>query len=356
MKECKKDDNKFFLYLITPVITSCTINLRDQSIGCRGLNWDSPSLRLSSTKSTLRREASNLAQTVETLLETCATLTKQVANLEQDKIAQAIEITKLKKRVRRRMHPKKGKIAKLDVNEDVTLVDVKEDMNADDTDEAEPAEVEEVIKVFIAAKLRTEVVTNVATTITDAQVPKASALRRRRGVVIQDLEETATALVVVHTEARKNMMIYLKNMAGFKMDFFKGMTYNDIRPIHEKHYNSIKSFLKKGVEEVTVPEEGSKRKGYSLNQDAAKKQRIDEELILPVKKKYPLTRFTLEQMLNNVRLEVKEESKMSLELLKLVRRQILELMLLKRPKENTKCISAAGEELTAAKHKLKLLV
>nr|GEU65907.1 hypothetical protein [Tanacetum cinerariifolium] len=30
-------------------------------------------------------------------------------------------------------------------------------------------------------------------------------------------------------------------------------------------------------------------------------------------------------------------------------------MLLKRPKENTKCVSAAGEELTAAKHKLKLL-
>nr|GEZ81028.1 hypothetical protein [Tanacetum cinerariifolium] len=36
--------------------------------------------------------------------------------------------------------------------------------------------------------------------------------------------------------------------------------------------------------------------------------------------------------------------------------KLLELMLLKRPKENTKCISAAGEELTAAKHKLKLLV
>nr|GEY44479.1 hypothetical protein [Tanacetum cinerariifolium] len=35
---------------------------------------------------------------------------------------------------------------------------------------------------------------------------------------------------------------------------------------------------------------------------------------------------------------------------------LLELMLLKRPKENTKCVSAADEELTAARHKLKLLV
>nr|GFB07998.1 hypothetical protein [Tanacetum cinerariifolium] len=33
---------------------------------------------------------------------------------------------------------------------------------------------------------------------------------------------------------------------------------------------------------------------------------------------------------------------------------LLELMLLKRSKENTKCVSAAGEELTAAKHKLEL--
>nr|GEV87841.1 hypothetical protein [Tanacetum cinerariifolium] len=41
-------------------------------------------------------------------------------------------------------------------------------------------------------------------------------------------------------------------------------------------------------------------------------------------KKYPLTHVTLEQMLNNVRLEVKEDSEMSLELLRLVRRQLNE--------------------------------
>nr|GEY65703.1 hypothetical protein [Tanacetum cinerariifolium] len=35
------------------------------------------------------------------LLETCATLTKKVGDLEQDKIAQSIEITKLKQKVRK---------------------------------------------------------------------------------------------------------------------------------------------------------------------------------------------------------------------------------------------------------------
>nr|GEZ16165.1 hypothetical protein [Tanacetum cinerariifolium] len=39
------------------------------------------------------------------------------------------------------------------------------------------------------------------------------------------------------------------------------------------------------------------------------------QLILLVERRYPLTRFTLDQMLNNVRLEVEEESEVSLELL-----------------------------------------
>nr|GEW05026.1 hypothetical protein [Tanacetum cinerariifolium] len=51
---------------------------------------------------------------------------------------------------------------------------------------------------------------------------------------------------------------------------------------------------------------------------------ITTQMILLVEKKYPLTRFILEQMLNNVRLEVEEESEMSLELLRLVRRQLQE--------------------------------
>nr|GEX85189.1 hypothetical protein [Tanacetum cinerariifolium] len=38
--------------------------------------------------------------------------------------------------------------------------------------------------------------------------------------------------------ARKNMMIYLRNVAGFKMDYFKRMTYDDICPIFEKKFNS----------------------------------------------------------------------------------------------------------------------
>nr|GEY03569.1 putative ribonuclease H-like domain-containing protein [Tanacetum cinerariifolium] len=38
------------------------------------------------------------------------------------------------------------------------------------------------------------------------------------------------------SEARKNMMIYLKNTAGYKMDFFKGMTYAQICPIFKARW------------------------------------------------------------------------------------------------------------------------
>nr|GFA52116.1 hypothetical protein [Tanacetum cinerariifolium] len=48
------------------------------------------------------------------------------------------------------------------------------------------------------------------------------------------------------------------------------------------------------------------------------------QLFLLVERRYPLSRFTLEQLVNVVRLQVKEESKMSLELLRFTRQQLQE--------------------------------
>ncbi|GKD18062.1 hypothetical protein Tco_1207220 [Tanacetum coccineum] len=49
-------------------------------------------------------------------------------------------------------------------------------------------------------------------------------------------------------QARKNMMIYLKNMVGYKMGYFKGMSYDEIRPIFEEEYNKIQTLFKKDTE------------------------------------------------------------------------------------------------------------
>nr|GFB97826.1 hypothetical protein [Tanacetum cinerariifolium] len=122
------------------------------------------------------------------LLETCATLTKKVGDLKQDKITQAIK-TKLKQRVRR-----------LEKKRNLKALGLKRLRK--EIDKAEPAEVEEVLEVVTAAKLMTEVVTT-TTTITAAPIPKASALkRRRRGVIIQDPEEAATASLTVQSKVK----------------------------------------------------------------------------------------------------------------------------------------------------------
>nr|GFB12638.1 hypothetical protein [Tanacetum cinerariifolium] len=52
------------------------------------------------------------------------------------------------------------------------------------------------------------------------------------------------------SEARKNMMIYLKNTAGYKMDFFKGMSYVDICPIFQARFDENMRFLFKSREEI----------------------------------------------------------------------------------------------------------
>ncbi|GKD49737.1 hypothetical protein Tco_1278713, partial [Tanacetum coccineum] len=49
-------------------------------------------------------------------------------------------------------------------------------------------------------------------------------------------------------QARKNMMIYLKNMVGYKMGYFKGMSYDEIRPIFKEEYNKIQTLFKKDTE------------------------------------------------------------------------------------------------------------
>nr|GEY91509.1 hypothetical protein [Tanacetum cinerariifolium] len=143
-----------------------------------------------------------------------------------------------------------------------------------------------------------------------------------KGVVLREPEETTTPCIIIHSEAkskdkrkwilddvidqvqrkekkdnavmryqalkrkpqteaqaRKNMMIYLRNMTGFNMDYFKGMTYDDIRPIFKKKFNSNVAFLEKTREQMK--EEHSKapnRTSESQAEKAAKKQKLDEEV------------------------------------------------------------------------------
>nr|GEY39344.1 hypothetical protein [Tanacetum cinerariifolium] len=46
------------------------------------------------------------------------------------------------------------------------------------------------------------------------------------------------------------MMIYLKNTAGYKMDFFKGMSYDEICPIFQARFDENMRILFKSTEEM----------------------------------------------------------------------------------------------------------
>nr|GEU28783.1 hypothetical protein [Tanacetum cinerariifolium] len=79
-------------------------------------------------------------------------------------------------------------------------------------------------------------------------------------------------------QARRNMMVYLKNTAGFTLDFFKGVSYDDIRPIFEAKFNGNLEFLLKSKEQM----EEEESRGIALinetpAQKAAKKRRLNKE-------------------------------------------------------------------------------
>nr|GEX95756.1 hypothetical protein [Tanacetum cinerariifolium] len=288
-------------------------------------------------------------------------------------------------------------------------------------DKREPTELQEVVEVVTTAKLITEVVTAASATLT-AAAPQLTT-------------DAALTLTTSPSAARRR-----KNVVGFKMDYFKGMTYDDICPIFKKKFNSNVAFLLKTKEQIDEEDSRAlKRLSESQDDKTTKRQKLYEEvpvvdyeiytknnkpyfkikradgshqlylsflgmlrnfdredlevlwrlvkerftsikpknffddfllttlramfekpdiqaqiwknqrsvhgqakvkswkllesrrvqiitftttqLILLVERRYLLTRFTLDQMLNNVRLEVEEESEVSLELLRFIRQQ-----------------------------------
>nr|GEU68730.1 G-type lectin S-receptor-like serine/threonine-protein kinase At1g67520 [Tanacetum cinerariifolium] len=145
------------------------------------------------------------------------------------------------------------------------------------------------------------------------------------------------------------MMVYLKNTAGYKLDFFKGMSYDEICPIFQARFGANIRFLLKTREEM---EEEDRKALQSINetpvQKAAKRRKLSEEA-----KEVEDLKKHLEVVHDDD--DVYTEANPLARKVPVVDYQILlELMLSKNLKKNTKCVSAADEELTAAKHKLML--
>ncbi|GJY57098.1 hypothetical protein Tco_0456213 [Tanacetum coccineum] len=87
-------------------------------------------------------------------------------------------------------------------------------------------------------------------------------------------------------EVRKNMVMYLKNQGGYKMNYFKRMKYDDIRPIFESVWDQIQSFAPMDSEKEKDSEnKGSRKKslarkraGENQSEESIKRQKIEDDV------------------------------------------------------------------------------
>ncbi|GJT74286.1 reverse transcriptase domain-containing protein [Tanacetum coccineum] len=100
-------------------------------------------------------------------------------------------------------------------------------------------------------------------------------------------QENYPAVIRYHTlqnksfsvvEVRKNMCMYLKNQGGYKLSHFKGMKYEDIRPIFKRVWDQNHAFVPKDSE---IEKEVIKRSGFIQKQSTKeeKEKKRDEKKI-----------------------------------------------------------------------------
>nr|GEU80357.1 hypothetical protein [Tanacetum cinerariifolium] len=163
---------------------------------------------------------------------------------------------------------KQGGIIILDVNNDVTLVDVDNAVEMDADTQGRMEEDVNAVKVVNATEPTIfddeEVTMTMAQTLIKMKSKKARLLDEQMDKRIQDEElkqmqekhldnikkcQSLKRKPISVAQPRKNIIVYLKNMAGYKIQYFKGMTYDQVRPIFEREYNKVQTFLKSDRDE-----------------------------------------------------------------------------------------------------------
>nr|GEX76304.1 hypothetical protein [Tanacetum cinerariifolium] len=173
--------------------------------------------------------------------------------------------------------------------------------------EVEP-EVQEVVEVVTTAKLIIEVVAAVSESISAASatiadfpaatINAASSKDKGKGIMVEEqkpikkkqqvemVEEYARKF---HKELKKDIdwdVAIDHNVAGFRLDYFKGMSYDDIRPIFEAKFNLNIEFLLKL--KVQIEEE----------------ENISLEKATPLARKVPIVDYHIIQLNNKSRYKI----------------------------------------------------
>ncbi|GJU59947.1 hypothetical protein Tco_1237713 [Tanacetum coccineum] len=78
---------------------------------------------------------------------------------------------------------------------------------------------------------------------------------------------------VLIAQARRNMITYLKNQGGYKESYFKKMSYNDIRPIFERVWDHVNTFIPIGSEVGKDSSKPSERETSKIVEE----EKVEEE-------------------------------------------------------------------------------
>nr|GEU53181.1 copia protein [Tanacetum cinerariifolium] len=246
------------------------------------------------------------------LIDLCTNLSNKVLDLESAMIdinsTYKAKIEKLENMLERlEKENMERKIADIDAGVEINLEKVQaEAYNLDldhqekvlsmlDVNDEEPVGVEEVLKVVTTAKLITEVVTTVGvdvnaasvqdTPITPAETTKVivkvpKPRKRRDKEVTRQLEAELNAdnnWNAVIEQVKRSERLTDANMAGYKMNYFKGISYDEIKPLFEKHYNYNQDFLNEVNEGIKVLEK-KVRQEKEVKVESSKREDDDDDV------------------------------------------------------------------------------
>ncbi|GJT13705.1 hypothetical protein Tco_0860747 [Tanacetum coccineum] len=95
-------------------------------------------------------------------------------------------------------------------------------------------------------------------------------------------------------QARRNMITYLKNQGGYKESYFKKMSYDDIRPIFERVWDHVNTFIPIGSEVEKDSSKPSERETSKIvEEEKVEEEDVNPEPVLIEKKAVGIRRKTL---------------------------------------------------------------
>nr|GEV95869.1 hypothetical protein [Tanacetum cinerariifolium] len=265
--------------------------------------------------------------------ETYTTLSHKVVALEQYNVAQTLEILKLKRRVKKLEKQRRSKSSSLNRLRKGRF-EKKDEVNAatKEVNDAEPTVFDDKeVTMTMAQKLikrKAEKARlldeHMAKRLHDDEVEQAAAREKQKqddlkraqelqqqydqkqenidwNVMVEQMQEKHLDNIrkyqslkrkpIFLAQAKKNMIVYLKNMVVYKITHFKGMTYDQVRPIFEREYYKVQTFLKPGRDEEPTKKRVAKE---TLLQESFKKLRAEVEVsvsefkVKALQVKYPL--------------------------------------------------------------------